>query len=67
MTEPEETTGPTVRQVLSAAAQLDEWEISVPDKIAILQATPNEYMVRVYDRDGNVQGLPVTVSEGGAA
>jgi hypothetical protein len=62
MTENQTSDVSTVSGILGAASELGDWEISDVERISILQITPTEYMCRVEDRDGNVQGKPFNVS-----
>lgn len=53
----EATTDDVIRRVLTAAADLQGFEVGYPERIHVLQATPDQWMVRVEDRDGHVHGL----------
>lgn len=50
-----------IQRVLRSAAQVEGFEVSDADRIVILQVTPQEYMMRVTDREGQVHGIPFTV------
>jgi hypothetical protein len=58
----ERDTDSLLREVLRAAAQLEGWEIAQPERIVILQGTPQQWVMRIVDRDGERQAQLVEIN-----